>query len=514
MKIPPPAYWLLSLSLSFTAVAQLGGPPPSGQAPRAEQLPLSGRPQNGSVVSTETPAAGAGAATSVNTINSSIQVQGAFQGSVATGTVSGQPLPLTLEDAVRRGVQYNLGVIAAGEAGRQARAQRLAAVAQLLPDITGSVQEAVQQTNLAAEGLRINVPIPGFHFPTIVGPFNYFDAQANFSESLSLTGIRNWRSAQQNARSVELSNQDARDLVALAVAGSYLQILASAARIQTAKAQIDSAQAVYQQAVDRNRSGLNARIDVNRSLVELQSQQQRLTSLTNDFEKQEITLARLIGLPMAQAFTLADAIPYHELPAPDVNAVIQQALSARADVQAAEAQVKAAELARKAAVAEYYPSLDVSGNYGATGVNPSRDAHGTFLVSGGVSFPIFRSGRIGADIAQADAALAQRKAEYADVKGRAEQDARNAALDLAAASQQVRVAQSNRGLAAETLEQARDRFRAGVTDTIEVIQAQESVATAEQDYISALYALNLAQVSLARAVGQTEQGITRLVQGK
>jgi outer membrane protein TolC len=462
----------------------------------------------------ETPAAGAGAAASVNTINSSIQVQGPFGGSVTAGTAAPGALALTLQDAVKKGIQYNLGVITSGDEGRQARALRLAAAAQLLPNITGSVQEAVQQINLAAQGLRFNLPLPGFHFPTVVGPFNYFDAQANFNDNLSFTGLRNWRSAQQNARSAELSNRDARDLVALAVSGSYLQILASEARITTAKAQIASAQAVYQQALDRNRSGLNARIDVTRSLVELQTQQQRLTSLTNDFEKQKITLARLIGLPMAQVFTLADTIPYRELPAPDVNTSIQQAFSQRADVQAAAAQVKAAELARSAAVAEHYPSLDVTASYGATGVNPSRDAHGTFLVSAGVSFSIYSSGRIGADIAQADAALAQRKAEYQDAKGQAEQDVRNATLDLAAASQQVRVAQSNRTLAGETLQQAQDRFRAGVADTIEVVQAQESVATAEQDYISALYALNLAEVSLARATGETEQGIVRLVQGR
>ncbi|HLG99015.1 MAG TPA: TolC family protein [Bryobacteraceae bacterium] len=492
---------------------QIGGAPAQTPTPRAEPLPISGRQQSGAVVPVESPAAGAGAATSVNTINSTLQVQGSFQGSVATGTVSPQPLALTLQAALRRGMQYNLGAITTGNVNRQARAQRLAAIAQLLPDITGSVGAAVQQINLAAQGLRFNLPIAGFHFPSVVGPFNYFDAAANFNESVSLTGIRNWQSARQNERSAELSMRDARELVALAVAGSYLQILASAARIQTANAQIDTAQVVYRQAVDRNRSGLNARIDVNRSLVELQIQQQRLTSLTNEMEKQKLTLARLIGLPMAQAFTLADMIPFRELPAPDVNALIQQALSTRPDVQAAGAQVRAAELARSAAVAEYYPSLAVTADYGATGVNPSRQAHGTFLVAGSVIFPIFRSGRISADIAQADVALAQRRAEYEDTKGQAEQDVRTSALDLAAASQQVRVADSNRGLAAETLRQAQDRFRAGVADTIELVQAQESVATAEQDYISALYALNLAQVSLARAVGQTEQGVVRLVQG-
>ena|SRR5579872_1517532 len=153
MLIPAARRWLLcSFFGCLTVVGQIGGPPPSGQPPRAEQLPLSGRPQNGAVTPAETPAAGAGAATSVNTINSSIQVQGVFQGSVATGTASAQTLPLTLDQAVKKGIQYNLGVITAGDQGRLARAQKLAAVAQLLPDINGSVQEAVQQINLAAQG--------------------------------------------------------------------------------------------------------------------------------------------------------------------------------------------------------------------------------------------------------------------------------------------------------------------------------------------------------------------------
>jgi len=384
----------------------------------------------------------------------------------------------------------------------------------MLPDLVGSVRESVQQIDLAAQGLRIMVPIPGFNFPTVVGPFNYFDARANFTESLSLTSFHNWRSSQENARSAEFSIKDSRDLVTLAVSASYLQLLASAARIQTANAQIATAQTVYQQAVDRNHSGLNARIDVTRSQVELQTQQERLTSLTNDLEKQKIRLARLIGLPLAQSFTLADAIPYREFPMPQLDQMIQRAFAERADVQAGAAQVKAADLARKAAVDEYYPSLELTADYGATGVNPSRDAHGTFSVNGAVVFPIFRSGRIRADIDQAEAALAQRKSEYEDAKGKAEEDVRTAFLDLTAAGQQVRVADSNRGLAADTLQQSRDRFGAGVADTVELVQAQESVATAEEDYISALYAFNLAQVSLARAVGQTEQGIVRLVQGK
>jgi outer membrane protein TolC len=302
--------------------------------------------------------------------------------------------------------------------------------------------------------------------------------------------------------------------VALAVSASYLQLIATAARIDTSKAQIETAKAVYKQAFDRDKSGLAAHIDVNRSRVELQTQQERLTSLHNELEKQRIAFARLIGMPMAQPFTLSDAVPYHEAAIPDLNELIQRAFAHRADVQSAEAQVKAGEAAHHAAIEEYLPSIQVNADYGALGITPTNMDHGTYTVVGGVQFPIFRSGRIQADIAQEDAALRQRKAELEDQKARAEQDVRDAFLDLQTAMEQIAVTESNRSLAAETLQQARDRFRAGVADTVELVQAQESVATSEQDYITALFSLNLAQVSLARAVGETEQGIVRLLQGK
>ena len=488
---------------------QFGGPQTTGQPPQTQQLPLSGKQATGSVQPVQTPQGGQTGSSSVSTINPSIQVEGVYQGSVTNGVATGQPIGLTLDDAVKRGLQYNLGAISASQAGRQARAIQNGAFAQLMPDVLANIRESVQQINLAAEGLRLH--IPGFSFPSVVGPFNYFDARATMTESVSLTGIRNWRSTQENARSVELSAKDSRDLISLAVSGSYLQLISSAARIQTARAQIQTAEAVYQQALDRNKSGLNARIDVNRSQVELQTQQLRLASIQNDFDKQKISLARLIGLPMAQPYTLNSVIPYREMTGVDVAALIPQAWKQRADVQAAEAQVKAGEFAKQAAVAQYYPSVNVSADYGAIGVTPTNDAHGTFTVSGGVQIPIFRSGRIRSEIDQADAALAQRKAELSDVKGRVEQDVRNAGLDLATAAQQVKVAESNRTLAADTLEQAQHRFQAGVSDTVEVVQAQESVALAEQDYITAVYAYNLARVSLARATGETEQGIVKLL---
>jgi outer membrane protein TolC len=332
-------------------------------------------------------------------------------------------------------------------------------------------------------------------------------------ESLSFTSLYNLRASEQNARSAESSVQDSRDLVLLAVTGAYLQISTTAARAATTKAQVDSATAVYDQAVDRNKSGLAAHIDVNRALVELQTQQARYLALSAEFEKEKLMLARLIGLPMAQPFVLSDVIPRHEIAEANVDELIRQSWARRADVQAASLQVKASEAARKAAIAEYLPSLGISGDYGVIGITPTNEAHGTFTAAAAVQFPIFRSGRIRADIDQASAALNQRKAESEDIKAKAEQDVRVGILDLATASQQLKVAESNRTLAQDTLQQARDRFHAGISDTVELVQAEESLAAAEQDYISALYALNIAQVSLARAVGDTEQGITRLLRG-
>jgi outer membrane protein TolC len=341
-----------------------------------------------------------------------------------------------------------------------------------------------------------------------VGPYNYFDVRANVTQSLAdLTRLHNYRSAKETARGATLNALDSRELIVLAVAGAYLQVIARQSRVDTARAQIATAQSSYTQAVDRNKSGLNAHIDVNRSQVELQVQQQRLNSLLNDLAKDKIAFARLIGLPQSQPVLLTEARPFDpQEKVPGLNETISLAWEQRPDVRAAAAQVAAAEEARRAASSEYLPTLSVAADYGVIGVNPAQ-AHGTFSVTGTLRVPIYRSGRIDADIERAGAALAQRRAELQDIKGRAEQEVRNAMLDLDTATEQIRLAESNRALAGETVEQSGDRFRAGLADTVEVVQAQESLATAEQDYISAMYSYQLARVRLARATGTAEKSI-------
>lgn len=499
---------MLAWALATPAVMRAQAGAPSGPSSRALPLPLSGRTgQSGDVATVQNSLPGG--AQSVNTITSTVQVQGAYQGSVLSTQSAGTPFELTLADAIRRGLQYNLGTVGFQNSIRQARGQRWVELANLLPQLSADTFVTEQQVDLAAFGFHFS--FPGFSIPTVVGPFHYFDLRAHLTQSIAnITDRRNFRASEQTLRATELSAQDARDLVVLAVTGGYLSIISAAARIDSARAQVATAQATYQQAVDRHNAGVTARIDVTRSQVELQVQQQRLTSQETDFAKQKIQLGRVIGLPPGQEFSLTDSLPYRPVSDLTLEQALMRAAANRADLKSAQAQVQAAELVRKAATAERYPTADFAADYGAIGTSPTN-SHGTFSVTGTVRLAIWQGGRVKGDIEQADAALQQRRAEFEDLRGRVDADIRQAFLDLTAAASQVSVSQSNRELAADTLAQARDRFAAGVADTIEVIQAQESVATAEQDYISSLYAHNLAKASLARAMGQAEQGIQQLL---
>jgi len=497
--------YLLAFALTLPLCAQTAPPQSVPPTNRPMQLPLSGRTgQPGGVQTVQNPLPAG--LQSVNTITSNVQVQGAYQGSVAASTTPGAPLALSLEEAVRRGLQSNLGAIVNQQSVRLAQAFHTQERSALLPYVSSNLLATDQQTNLAALGFT---GFPGI--PQIVGPYHYFDLRAGASQSVfDLTRIRNYRGSRENVQSAQFAAQDARDLIVLAVTGAYLQILSATARVDTTRAQVATARATYQQAVDRHAAGVAPRIDVTRTQVELQVEQQRLFSVENDLAKLKIGLGRLIGLAPGQELTLSDTLPYSPLTGVTVDQALTGAYANRSDLKAAESQVRVAELARKAAVAERYPTVQVGADYGVIGPSPTN-AHGTFGLTGAVRLPIFQGGRVQGDIEAADASLQQRRAEFQDLRGRIDAEVRTAFLDLTSAANQVGVAESNRALAQETLTQARDRFAAGVADTVEVVQAQQAVAIAEQDYISSLYAHNLAKATLARAMGQADQNIKQFL---
>ncbi len=437
-----------------------------------------------------------------------IPAQDRFSGSVATGTVTAQRLPLTLVDAISRGMKTNLGALLAAQDVHSAEGARGEALSRLLPNVTAGVSEISQQINLAAFGFG---HLPGF--PQIVGPFGLTDVRATVAQPiLNFKSIYNTRSATIEQKAATLSNQDARDVVALVVTGLYLQTTAAASRIETAHAQIAAAQAVYDQAVDFRKNGVVPAIEVLRAQVELQTQQQRLITYQSDVEKLKLRLARAIGLPDGQAFDLTDTIAYSAVPSLKLEDAIARAYTSRMDYQSAAARVQAMELSRKAIDAEKLPTADFNGNYGDIGPNPDN-SHGTYSAGVSLSVPLFQGGRVKSELVQADAELERRKAELADLRGRIAFEIRTAYLDLESAGKQTVVAKSTIDLAQQQLAQSQDRFAAGVTDNLEVVQAQESVATANENYIDSLYVYNAAKATLARSIGNAEKTIPSILQG-
>jgi outer membrane protein TolC len=436
-----------------------------------------------------------------------------FQGSVPTGTLSTTPLALTLDGAIQRGLQTNLGLLTRDTTTQTVRAERTRALAVLLPQVTGSLGESVQQINLQTIGFSFKFPpIPGFAgIPQVVGPFSYIEAQANVSAKvIDWSARKNLSAAKANEESARLSVQDARDLVVQGVTNAYLQIIADASRVESIQAQVNTAQAIYNRAVDQRKAGTSPGIDVLRAQVELKNQQQRLLGQQNLFDKDKLALARVIGLPPGQTFDLADSVPFAPLAGISQEEALRVALAQRPDYQSAKKLVEGAKEALKGAQAEWYPTLDLNGFYGDAG-KTLNNSHGVFTLTGAINFNIFNGGRIRSDEEQARATLKQRSDELADLGGQIDFQVRAAFLDIRTAADQVAVAQDNVELANQTLLQARDRFAAGVADTIEVVQAQESVATANDNVITALFAHNAAKAGLARALGLAEQGIKRFI---
>jgi outer membrane protein TolC len=442
--------------------------------------------------------------------------QSPFTGSEPEGKASAEVLQLSFQEAIDRGLRNNLGLLLSGDQTIAARGERWKQLSNLLPDLSARVQEDAQTQSLAALGFQKLFPLFGVKgsVPAVVPAFNYFDARASVTQSLfSLQDIEKERAASQSLKAAQYTFKDARELVVLAVGNAYLLAIATAARIETTDAQVKNAQALYDKAVDQQRAGLNPAIDTLRSQVELQTRQQQLIAAHNDFDKQKLSLARVIGLPLGQQFVLTDKAPYQALTPLPLETYLQRAYLSRSDYQAAQAQLRAAELSRRAATAEHYPTLDFNANYGDIGVTPAQ-SNGTWQVNGGLNIPIFAGGKTHSDVLEADSQLRQVRSQLNDLRGRIDYEVRASLLDLTSAAEQVEVARSSVDLAEQTLAQSEDRFTAGVADNLEVVQAQESVASAHENYIQSLYAHNLAKIELARAIGDAEQGVERYLKGQ
>ena len=440
------------------------------------------------------------------------QAQNPLLGSVPAGQATGTTLELSLHEAFERALKYNLGVIESGEDTRAAHAVRLRSLNALLPNLTARVSGSLEQINLRAQGF--NIAIPGVRTPTIVGPFGVEDARAYLSQEIfDWSDIQGVKSASESEKASQYTYESDRDLVVLTTANAYLLVISDRATVDSIRAQVKTAQTLYEQDVDRNKQGVVASIDALRARVEFQTEQQRLIAARNQLAIDKLTLARVIGLPNGQEFQLTDSVPYAPLNGITLDQALKQAYSTRPDYLSAKAQVQAAELAGGAAAAENYPSLSADTNYGDIGSPNFGTSHGTFSLAVSLNIPIFQGSHLRADKLQANSALQQRKAELADLGGKIDDQVRTAFYNLKSSSDLVTVARSNIDLATQTLAQARDRFAAGVADNLEVVQAQESVASANQSYIASLYSFNRSKVSLAQAIGVAQQSALHYLLG-
>jgi outer membrane protein TolC len=439
-------------------------------------------------------------------------VSGPFLGGVPSGELTGNVETLTVVQALTRSLEHNLGVLTARNNLGRAQGARWRALSELLPNINGRMSETRQRINLQAFGFGGSAS-PFGDVPPIVGPFNVFDARLFLTQSvLDFGAINDARSEAHNVEAARHLNQGARDFVLYVTGTVYVQALAMSARADAARAQQQTADALYNQAVDLKRSGVIAGIDVLRAEVQLNTQSQRSTIAANEFEKAKLQLARIIGLPLGQQFNLDPNLP--GLPEPDISLdeAVARAHRTRPDYLAALERVRAAEAARQAVVGDALPSVRVNADYGAIGLSPS-DSLMTYSVSGAVTVPIFQGGRIKGRLLEADADLRNRRAEADDLKGSIYYEVRAAMLDLEATSQQLTVAGKARDLAAQQLVQARDRFAAGVASNIEVVQAQDAVAVATEQFIAAQYGQTLARAALSRGIGSVEQLLRQLLGG-
>ena len=437
-----------------------------------------------------------GVAFTVSVVAPTANAQNAtVNGSAPSGTASDQVIRLTLRDAINMALKYNLGAIQSGQNAQISRGQRLVALSSLLPQISAGGTENVQQISLATLGLQI----PGV--PTIIGPFGYTSVSATASQTLfSYESIQHFRSARTAEEAAKLSYQDILDVVTLTVGNAYLQIIEADSRIQSQEAQVRNARALYDQARDQFQAGTAPRLDVTRTEAQLRTEEYNLSVARNNFALTKLALARTIGLPLGQQFELADQLPYSEMNPPSVEDALSIAYKSRSDFRSALDSQKAAVQALSAAKGERYPVVVVNGNYGDEGKTLSQ-SHGVFTFQAGINVPIFTGERIKGEIMQAEATLRQRKADSENLRGQIDQDVRTALLNLNAAKEQVEAAKENVELANESLARSKDRFASGVTDSVEVVQAEQAVASANDQYITALYNHNFAKLSLARALG-------------
>jgi outer membrane protein len=437
------------------------------------------------------------------------RAQGARQNTALAPHAPSEALRLTLEQAVSLALKQNTTAQIAEIAAAESVQDKNVARAGLLPQASLSVGEQWQRLNLAAEfgggGLPFNGLPPGATVPGHIGPFSLFSAGVGFNGQIfDLTLFRRYQASRNSENASKLDSQATREQVILLVVSQYIGTLRAAADVQASQSRVELAQALYDQAADLQKEGVGTGIDTLRANVELQNERQRLIEAQAQRETSIFGLSRILNLDPRQQVELADSLNFFETPQPELEGSIEQGLSTRPEWKALEQQVKAAEYQKKASSESRLPSAHYSGNWTQLGVSPTTVIP-TYSYSGSVSMPLFTGGRIHAEMARANLEIQRIEQQQADLRNSIALDVKTSLINLGSSRNEVQVANLGVQLSKEEVDQARDRFKAGVANNIEVIQAQDSLARANDNQIAALYRFNQARADLARAIGQMEK---------
>jgi len=413
-----------------------------------------------------------------------------------------EALRLTLDQAVALALKQNPTAQIAILTAAQAEQDKNIARAELLPQANARISDEAQKVNLRAQFGGVPA-FPGL--PKSLGPYQLFSAGPSVSAPVfDLTLWQRYQAARNTADASKANSLSTREQVILLAVSQYIGTLRAVANVQASQSRVDLAQALYNQAADLQKEGVGTGIDTLRANVELQNEKQRLLEAENERETSLYGLSRLLNLDPRQKIELADSLSFFDTPQPEVEASIEAALGNRQEWQALASQIKAAESQKKAAQDSRLPNVRFDGTFAYVGTSGNSTLP-TYTYQGSVNLPLFTGGRIRAEVVRADLQIRKLDEQRADLRNQIALDVKTALLNLDSARNEVQVANLGVQLSKEEVDQARDRFKAGVANNIEVIQAQDSLSRANDNQIAALYRFNQARADLARSIGQMEK---------
>jgi outer membrane protein len=429
------------------------------------------------------------------------------QGVTATKTLPvnapTEVLRLTLNQAVALALKENPTEQIAILTAAQSEQDKNIARADLLPQVSARISDEAEKVNLLAQFGGRAIPIPGF--PKTLGPYQVFSAGPSVSAPIfDLTLWERYQASRNTVNASKANSLSTREQVILLTVSQYIGTLRAMANVQASQSRVDLAQALYDQAADLQKEGVGTGIDTLRANVELQNEKQRLLEAQNDRETSLYALSRLLNLDPRQKIELADSLSFFDTPQPEVEASMEEALADRQEWKALSSQIKAAENQKKAAQDSRLPSVRFDGEFAYLGTSGNTTLP-TYTYEGSVNLPLFTGGRIRAEVVSADLEIRKLEEQQADLRNQIALDVKTALLNLDSARSEVQVANLGVQLSKEEVDQARDRFKAGVANNIEVIQAQDSLSRANDNQIAALYRFNQARADYARSIGQMEK---------